>query len=116
MTVTRMLVDRLWGDSNDWGRFDWRPFRPGVEMAELYGEGEGTASAALLRYAPGAAVPKHLHTGIEHILVLEGSQRDDRGTYTRGSMLIHGPGTSHAVASDFGCVVLAIWERPVEIL
>jgi hypothetical protein len=35
---------------------------------------------------------------------------------TAGSMLISEPGTAHAVSSEEGCVVLAIWERPVELL
>jgi anti-sigma factor ChrR (cupin superfamily) len=70
----------------------------------------------LLRYAPNAAVPRHIHHGFEHILVLSGSQRDDHGTYTAGTMLVSTPGSSHAISSEEGCVVLAIWEKPVEIL
>ena len=61
-------------------------------------------------------MPKHLHRGIEHILVLEGAQRDDGGEHRVGSILVHGPGTTHSVSSEHGCVVLAIWERPVELL
>ena len=103
------------------GRFDpeqvrWQPFRPGVEIARLYGGAANQASAALLRYAPNAAVPRHIHHGFEHILVLSGSQRDEHGTYTAGTMLVSEPGSSHAISSEEGCVVLAIWERPVEIL
>jgi len=71
---------------------------------------------ALLRYAPGASVPSHVHHGIEHIIVLEGSQRDEGGEHRAGSILVHGPTTRHSVSSETGCVVLAIWERPVEIL
>jgi anti-sigma factor ChrR (cupin superfamily) len=103
------------------GRFDpekisWQPFRPGVEIARLHGGEADQASAALLRYAPNAAVPRHIHHGFEHILVLSGSQRDDHGTYTAGTMLVSTPGSSHAISSEEGCVVLAIWEKPVEIL
>jgi anti-sigma factor ChrR (cupin superfamily) len=103
------------------GRFDpaqisWQPFRPGVEIARLYGGSPDASSAALLRYAPNARVPRHIHHGYEHILVLSGSQRDDNGVYEAGSLVISEPGSSHAIASDDGCIVLAIWERPVEIL
>lgn len=103
------------------GRLDpeqihWQPFRPGVEIARLYGGAPNAASAALLRYAPRASVPRHIHHGYEHILILSGSQRDDSGVYEAGSLLISEPGSSHAIASDDGCVVLAIWEKPVEIL
>lgn len=103
------------------GHFDpeqvhWQPFRPGVEIARLYGGAENQASAALLRYAPNAKVPKHIHHGYEHILVLSGSQKDDHGTYKAGTMVVSAPGSGHAISSEEGCVVLAIWERPVEIL
>ena len=90
-------------------RLDWQPLRPGVEFHALYGQpGQGPA-AALLRYAPGASVPSHRHGGIEHILVLEGSQRDENGVYTAGTLLVSPPGSRHAVTSDTGCLVLAIW-------
>lgn len=106
----------LWGAGTDWTRFAWQPFREGVELARLYGEADQGPSMALLRYAPGAAVPKHIHHGLEHIIVLSGSQRDDHGLHEAGSILVHGPETSHTVSSEMGCVVLAIWERPVELL
>lgn len=103
------------------GRFDpetirWEPFRPGVEIARLYGGAPDAASAALLRYAPNAKVPRHHHHGYEHILVLSGSQSDGESTYEAGSLVISAPGSSHAISSEQGCVVLAIWERPVEML
>ena len=104
------------------GRFDpeqirWQPFRPGVEIARLYGGAPDVASAALLRYEPNAEVPQHIHHGFEHIIVLSGSQRDDKGSvFEAGSLVISAPGSSHAISSETGCVVLAIWERPVEIL
>ncbi len=116
MSLTRLSLTNLWGQGTDWTRFAWEPFREGIEIARLYGEAAAGASMALLRYAPGANVPKHVHHGLEHILVLEGSQRDEGGVHSAGSLLVHGPGTTHSVVSDTGCVVLAIWERPVELL
>jgi anti-sigma factor ChrR (cupin superfamily) len=94
----------------------WEPFRPGVEIARLYGGAPDTASAALLRYAPNAKVPTHRHTGYEHILVISGSQSDGTHTYQAGTLVISAPDSSHTITSETGCVVLAIWERPVEIL
>ncbi|MFT3922761.1 MAG: cupin domain-containing protein [Myxococcales bacterium] len=112
----RLLVPDLLERAEDYADFDWQPFRQGVQIARFYRDGEDGSSAALLRYAPGASVPAHLHRGFEHILVLEGSQQDERGRYGRGSLLIHGPGTGHRVASPEGCVALAIWVKPIEIL
>ncbi|MBD2110120.1 cupin domain-containing protein [Nodosilinea sp. FACHB-13] len=94
---------------------DWEPFRPGVDMFRLYpAEPDGTA-AALLRYQPGASVPRHLHTGFEHILVLSGSQTDENGTYGVGTLVVNPPDTHHTVSSPDGCIVLAIWAKPIEI-
>jgi anti-sigma factor ChrR (cupin superfamily) len=87
--------------------------RPGVEILYLYREAEGGAASAVLKYAPGAEVPLHEHTGYEHVLVLAGEQCDGRGRYSAGSMVINPPGYRHRVWSEGGCVVLVIWEHPV---
>ena len=95
--------------------FPWEPFREGVEIYRLYSDGEQGSSAALLRYQPGASVPMHDHLGFEHILILSGSQTDDNGTHETGTLVINPPQTSHRVASATGCIVLAIWEKPVKL-
>ncbi len=95
---------------------EFRPFRPGVEAAWLYGETSAGAAAAVLRYAPGAQIPLHRHEGYEHLLVLEGSQRDERGSYAAGSLVINEPGSEHSVSTLTGCLVLAIWERRVRFV
>jgi anti-sigma factor ChrR (cupin superfamily) len=91
----------------------WQPFREGIEQVPLHDAAPGGLRAALLRYAAGASVPAHEHVGYEYILVLEGAQEDDRGCYPAGTLLVNPPGSRHAVHSAQGCVVLAIWERPV---
>jgi anti-sigma factor ChrR (cupin superfamily) len=93
----------------------WQPFREGVEIHRLYGEGTEPA-AALLRYKPGARVPTHAHTGLEHILVLSGSQSDENGHYPAGSLIVNPTGTRHTVVSEEGCVVLALWAAPVSFV
>ena len=95
----------------------WQPFRAGIDILPLYGTlGEQESSAALLRYRPGASVPTHEHPDYEHVVVLQGSQRDSVGTYPRGTLVINSPASRHAVTSDDGCVVLVIWNRPVEFV
>lgn len=110
----RLVLSQLFGASQDLSRHAFAPFRPGVEIARLYGDGVSGPSAALLRYAPGASVPSHEHSGHEHIVVLSGSQRDEHGEYGPGSCVIHGPGTRHGVYSEQGCMVLAIWHGPID--
>ncbi|HWE00915.1 MAG TPA: cupin domain-containing protein [Tepidisphaeraceae bacterium] len=91
---------------------NWERFREGIEIHRLYESGDGP-SAALLRYAPGASLQRHIHRGHEHILVLRGSQIDDAGEHSAGTLLVYMAGSSHAITSPGGCVVLIIWERPV---
>ena len=93
----------------------WQPFRPGIDIYRLYEDDNGGASAALLRYQPGASVPEHDHTGFEHIFVLSGSQSDHNGEHQTGTLVINPPGTHHNVISQNGCIVLAIWEKPVSL-
>lgn len=94
----------------------WRPLREGVEISQLYGGGPDEPAAALLRYAPGAQIPLHEHDGYEHILILSGSQRDEHGEYGTGTLMISPPGSRHSVISAGGCLVLAIWQKPVHFL
>lgn len=94
----------------------WERLRDGIDIARLYATTDGGPSAALLRYSPGARLQRHEHTGFEHIYVLAGSQIDDSGEHHAGALLIHGPGTHHTITSKHGCLVLAIWERPVRFV
>lgn len=94
----------------------WQLFRDGVELLPIHGNPAQGCSCALLRYHPGAAIPRHLHVGMEFLLILRGSQRDERGEYAAGTFLVNPADTSHAIVSDQGCVVLAIWEKPVRFV
>ena len=53
----------------------------------------------------------HEHEGYEHILVLSGSQRSKQHCNRR--RMINPPGTRHNIVSEAGCIVLAIYEKPV---
>ena len=90
----------------------WTAFRDGVEIYRLY-DGPDGASAALLRYRPGAKIPHHRHTGYEHIFILDGAQRDEHGEYAPGTLIVSAKGSQHSVSSEQGCIVLAIWQAPV---
>jgi anti-sigma factor ChrR (cupin superfamily) len=96
------------------GEIAWQTFRTGIEIHQLYGEMGVGRAAALLRYAPGASLPIHRHSGFEQILVLQGAQVDEHGRYGKGTLVVNPPGSQHAVASPDGCVVFVTWELPVE--
>ena len=108
MTDPVNLNDIVQGGSSD---HVFEPFRDGIEICRLL---EGEPAVAMLRYSPGAQVPRHTHTGLETVLVLEGAQRDDNGVYGPGTLILNQEGTDHAVASDDGCIVLIQWARPIE--
>jgi anti-sigma factor ChrR (cupin superfamily) len=94
----------------------WEPFQDGVDIHRLYGDGITGPTAALIRFRTAGKVPMHEHTGYEHIIVLAGTQRDQNGVATTGTLMINPPGTIHSVVSEAGCIVLAIYEKPVRFL
>ena len=101
-------LDSIWND------LIWETLQPGVQICMLHGDRLHGCSTALLRYQPNTSIPRHTHTGHEHLLILRGSQRDENGTYRQGTFLINKPAGNHRVTSEEGCLVLAIWEAPVK--
>lgn len=92
------------------------PLRPGVDLLTLHEDPKTGSQVGVVRYQPGAQVPAHEHPGYEHLIVLSGEQSDDNGRYGAGSLVINVPGSSHRVSSEGGCLVLAIWEKPVRFI
>jgi anti-sigma factor ChrR (cupin superfamily) len=84
----------------------WQERRPGVHWKILWEEGE--RKAILMRYEPGATIPRHRHLADEQIFVLHGSVSDDFGTCTEGNYARRPPGCVHTVTSREGALVLAI--------
>jgi anti-sigma factor ChrR (cupin superfamily) len=103
----------LWSlGPEDIAKLSFQQLRDGVDIHVLHETPDG-ARAAILRYAAGAEVPSHRHEGYEYIYVLNGEQRDERGSYGAGSFVINEPGMTHRVRSERGCTVLILWQRPV---
>ena len=84
----------------------WVERRPGVHWKVLWEE--GVRKAVLMRYDPGATIPRHRHLGDEQIFVLDGGVSDDTGTCTKGNYARRPPGCVHTVTSRDGALVLAI--------
>lgn len=74
------------------------------------------SDAAIIRYLPGAFVPRHLHIGYEMVLVLEGEYVENDILYTPGTLIIRSPGTTHEMRSAVGCTILAMRDIPVKQL
>jgi len=112
----RLTLKNLFNIAEWQEEIPWQPFREGVDIHRLYGDGMHGPTAALIRFREAGRVPIHEHTGYEHILVLAGTQRDNNGTTAAGSLIISPPGTRHSIVSEPGCIVLAIYEKPVKFL
>lgn len=96
------------------GDVPWRERRPGVHWKVLWEDAARGARAILIRYEPGATIPRHRHLGDEQIFVLEGSVADDTGACTAGNYARRPPGCVHSVVSPTGGLVLAITSGPTE--
>ncbi|QQS03132.1 MAG: cupin domain-containing protein [Fibrobacterota bacterium] len=94
----------------------WPLLREGVRILVLDEGADGSGRIALLRYEPGASVPRHIHRGRETIYVLEGIQEDETGAHGAGTWLANPPGTHHSIRSPQGCLVLIHWSLPVEFI
>ena len=59
----------------------------------------------LVRFAPGACAAAHSHPGGEEIFVLDGTLRDEHGTYPAGTWLRNPDMSEHRPFSDEGCLI-----------
>jgi len=113
---SRLEMHDIFGIANRQDQIPWEAFGDGVEIYRLYGDGLTGPTAALLRFEKAGEVPLHEHAGYEHIIVLAGSQRDHKGAAVAGTLIINPPGTRHSVVGEAGCIVLAIYEKPVQFV
>lgn len=116
MTAGTIELNRLFQIIENQDAYSWEYFREHVDIHRLYGDGETGPTAALLRYRETTEIPPHIHEGYEHILVLCGAQEDSDGLIEAGTLRIHPPGTLHRGTGFAGCIVLAIYEKPVRFL
>jgi anti-sigma factor ChrR (cupin superfamily) len=85
---------------------------PGIhQMAVAGGPRVRNAETLFVRFAPGVRFPEHRHTGIERVLVLEGSYRDSSGVEHRPGELrtwLEGSAHSFEVTRDHGCIFASV--------
>jgi anti-sigma factor ChrR (cupin superfamily) len=84
----------------------------GVERRMLFRIGDEKARAtSIVRYAPGSAFARHVHSGGEEFLVLDGVFQDEHGDYPAGAYVRNPPGTAHVPASKDGCTIFVrLWQ------
>lgn len=91
----------------------WAPSpQPGVERLYLDRLGREVARAtSLVRFAPGASFPHHLHGGGEEIFVIDGAFEDENGFHAAGTYLRDPRGSAHEPTSPQGCLLFVkLWQ------
>jgi quercetin dioxygenase-like cupin family protein len=91
----------------------WEVVMPGIERRALAGGPTDRTRTFLLRLAPGARLPAHVHDAEEHLLVVAGSVEQDGRTVGTGDYAYSPIGSRHADAvTAGGCVVLVVQVTP----
>jgi anti-sigma factor ChrR (cupin superfamily) len=86
----------------------WVETRPGVRQKKIWDDPAGQRRAVLVRFEPGATLPKHRHVGDEIIFVVEGSNADESGPVPTGNMNYRPNGCVHTVTTKNGATALAV--------
>ena len=82
MNVETMLPDSTYVDVD---KLPWQKTRfPGIESKTLMANPATGMSTQLMRWAPGARLPRHEHVEIEQSYVIQGSLADDAGVCRAG--------------------------------
>lgn len=89
-------------------KLDWIPSpAAGVDRRMLYRVGGEVARATtIVRYAPGSSFPRHVHSGGEEILVLEGNFQDEHGDYPAGCYFRYPAAIVHSLTRREYCRLL----------
>jgi anti-sigma factor ChrR (cupin superfamily) len=102
-------VQAVLPDSCEWNEPEWEEVAPGISCKLLAADSEQHRISMLVRLAPGAAYPPHVHAGVEELHLLDGELWIDArklypGDYNRGE-----PGTGDArVWSETGCTCVLV--------
>jgi anti-sigma factor ChrR (cupin superfamily) len=86
----------------------WGDTRQGVRQKKIWDDPAGKRRAVLVRFEPGATLPKHRHVGDEIVFVVEGSNADESGPVPTGNMNYRPNGCVHTVTTKNGATALAV--------
>ena len=85
---------------------------PGVQRRMLDRIGNEVARAtSIVKYEPGSHFSRHVHTGGEEFLVLDGVFQDEHGDFPVGSYVRNPPESSHKPGTESGCIIFVkLWQ------
>jgi anti-sigma factor ChrR (cupin superfamily) len=87
-----------------------------VQYKVLWRDAKTGGATVLLRFAPGAQVRMHEHTGVEQTYVLAGSLEDHESKITAGNFAVRQPGSVHSAFSKEGSLHIAFFSAPNRIV
>lgn len=114
MNVEMLLQPGALPDSTlvDVSNVPWQPTGfAGIDWKILM-ESETGMRTVLMRWAPGARLPRHEHVAIEQTFVLEGSFSDHSSTCRAGQYVWRRAGSQHDAWTDEGCLMIAFFLKP----
>jgi anti-sigma factor ChrR (cupin superfamily) len=92
-----------------WSEPDWAQVAPGIECKLLASDAQRHRVSMLVRLAPGADYPPHIHAGAEELHLLDGELWIDGHKLVPGDYNYGAPGTGDTrVWSETGCTCLLI--------
>jgi anti-sigma factor ChrR (cupin superfamily) len=100
----------------DLSEIAWTEAMPGVRQKPIWHDKETKRRAALVRFDPGAQLPRHKHVGDELIFVIEGSNADESGEVVAGNANYRPNGCTHTVSTRNGATIFALVTGGVEMM
>ncbi len=88
----------------------------GVRQKAIWHDKETKRRAMLVRFDPGAQLPRHKHVGDELIFVIEGSVADESGEVVPGNMNHRPNGCVHTVSTTNGATIFALVTGGIEMM
>jgi quercetin dioxygenase-like cupin family protein len=92
-----------------WTEPEWEQVAPGIECKVLATDTERDRVSMLVRLAPGASYPPHVHAGVEELHLLDGELWINERKLVPGDYNYGAPGAiDHRVWSETGCTCVLV--------
>ncbi|HEY9658154.1 MAG TPA: cupin domain-containing protein, partial [Allocoleopsis sp.] len=84
----------------------WQPgLIPGIQVQFLYQQPGYPERVWIEKWQPGTRLSNVVETEVKEIFVIEGTWRDELGTYPTGSWLRYAPHSSYSPSTETGCLI-----------
>jgi len=92
-----------------WSEPEWEQVAPGIECKLLANDTQRERVSMLVRLAPGASYPPHIHAGVEELLLLDGELWINGRKLVPGDYNYGEPGAlDESVWSETGCTCVLV--------